>query len=236
MVAVTHNIALQTKLSASPVPQNVTMNEAAGIPETFFTVWHNVFQRGGLTSGDWFLVHGGTSGIGVTAIQVAKAFGANVITTAGSEEKCATCRSLGADRAINYNTQDFVAAVKEATNKRGVDVILDMIGGDYIEKNIKCLADDGRLVNIAYQKGSQATIDFLRVLLTRLTLTGSTLRIRPTQIKAQIAQEVRGKVIPLIADGKIKVVIDSTFKLEEANKAHARMDEGSHIGKIILTV
>ncbi len=219
-----------------PVPQNISMTEAAGIPETFFTVWHNVYQRGGLKSGEWFLVHGGTSGIGVTAIQVAKAFGANVITTAGSQEKCAACEALGADRTINYKEEDFLDVVKSVTNKRGVDVILDMVGGDYIEKNIKCLADDGRLVNIAYQKGSKATIDFIRVLLKRLTITGSTLRIRPTEIKAQIAKEIQEKVIPLVANGTIKVPIDSTFELKDAAKAHARMDEGCHIGKIILTI
>ena len=219
-----------------PVPDTLSMKEAAGIPETFLTVWHNVFQRGQLSSGDWFLVHGGTSGIGVTAIQVAKAFGANVIATAGSQEKCDACTALGADVAINYRTQNYVDVVKEKTARRGVNVILDMVGGDYIEKNIKCLADDGRLVNIAYQNGSKASIDFLRVMLKRLTITGSTLRIRTDAVKAEIARNVREKVIPLVSNGTIKIPIDSTFDLKDAARAHAHMDEGNHVGKIILTV
>ncbi len=222
--------------SCLPVPQGLSMIEAAAVPETFFTVWHNVFERGALKEGEWFLVHGGTSGIGVTAIQLAKAFGAKVIATAGSAEKCAACVSLGADRAVNYREEDFVDVVKELTQKRGVNVILDMVGGDYIMRNIKCLADDGRLVNIAYQKGSKAEVDFLRVLLKRLTITGSTLRIRPTEIKAHIAQGVRDKVLPLLSDGRVKVIIDSTFPLKDVAQAHARLEEGSHIGKIVLKV
>jgi len=218
------------------VPANLSDEEAGGVPETFFTVWHNVFQRGALSSGEWFLVHGGTSGIGVTAIQLAKAFGAKVAATAGSDEKCATMKELGADIAINYRTQDFVDVLKEATGKKGVDVILDMVGGDYIAKNIKCLADDGRLVNIAYQKGSKAEIDFLRVMLKRLTITGSTMRIRTTDVKARIAAELSEYVMPLLADGRVKVIIDSTYPLTEASNAHARLDEGSHIGKVILKV
>ncbi|MEO1281347.1 MAG: NAD(P)H-quinone oxidoreductase [Pseudomonadota bacterium] len=219
-----------------PVPSGVSLTEAAGVPETFFTVWHNVFQRGALQSGEWFMVHGGTSGIGVTAIQLAKAFGATVVSTAGSDDKCDAMRELGCDHVINYRTQNFVDVVKEATAKRGVNVILDMVGGDYIANNIRCLADDGRLVNIAYQKGSKAEIDFLRVMLKRLTITGSTLRIRATDVKGKIASELKEYVVPLLVDGRVKVVMDSTFPLRDAAKAHARLEEGSHIGKVILTV
>ncbi|MDX2258554.1 MAG: NAD(P)H-quinone oxidoreductase [Hyphomicrobiaceae bacterium] len=219
-----------------PVPAGLAISAAAGVPETFFTVWHNVFQRGRLAAGEWFLIHGGTSGIGVTAIQLAKAFGARVIATAGSPEKCEACRALGADVAVDYRTSDFLDAVKEATAKRGVAVILDMVGGAYIAKNIAALADDGRLVNIAYQAGSKAEVDFLRVMLKRLTITGSTLRIRPNEVKAAIARDIGEHVLPLLADGRVKVVIDSTFPLAEAARAHARLDEGAHIGKVILTV
>ncbi len=219
-----------------PVPAGLSMEEAAGVPETFFTVWHNVFERGALKSGEWFLIHGGTSGIGVTAIQLAKTFGARVIATAGSAAKCAACVELGADRAVNYREEDFVDVVKEATSKRGVDVILDMVGGDYIARNIRSLADDGRMVNIAYQSGSKAEIDFLRVMLKRLTITGSTLRIRSTEVKAGIARAIREKVFPMLSDGRIKVVIDSTFALSDVAEAHTRMDAGAHIGKIILKV
>ncbi|MGH1418682.1 MAG: NAD(P)H-quinone oxidoreductase [Hyphomicrobiaceae bacterium] len=222
--------------SCLPVPSNLSMIEAAGIPETFFTVWHNVFERGQLQANEWFLVHGGTSGIGVTAIQLAKAFGAKVLATAGSAEKCAACLELGADRAINYHDEDFVAVVKDVTAKRGVNVILDMVGGDYIARNIKCLADDGRMVNIAYQKGSKAEIDFLRVMLKRLTITGSTLRIRSQQVKAGIARALEEYASPLLTNGRVKVVVDSTYSLADVQKAHARMDAGQHIGKIILKV
>ena len=211
------------------------MVDAAAIPEGFFTVWHNVFERGGLQPGNWFLVHGGTSGIGTAAIQLATAFGAKVITTAGSPEKCAVCRDLGAVRAVDYKTEDFAEAVKAETGGRGVDVILDMIGGDYVERNIRSLADDGRLVNIAFQGGSKVTIDMMRVMLKRLTLTGSTLRIRPSAVKAAIARQVEEKALPLVAEGRVKVVIDRTFPLRDAAAAHARMDE-AHIGKIVLTV
>lgn len=219
-----------------PIPAGLSMIEAAGLPETFFTVWHNVFQRGDLKSGEWFMIHGGTSGIGVAAIQLAKAFGAKVIATAGSDEKCQACRDLGADVAVNYRTEDFVEAAKQATGNAGVDVILDMVGGDYIARNIKSLGDDGRLVNIAYQKGSKAEIDFLRVMLKRLTITGSTLRIRPTEVKGEIAAGLEQHALPKLAEGKVKIVIDGTFPLSEAAKAHARMDEGAHIGKVILTL
>jgi NADPH2:quinone reductase len=224
------------EVSCLPVPAGLSMIEAAAIPETFFTVWHNVFQRGGLNPGESFLVHGGTSGIGVTAIQLAKAFGAKVFATAGSAEKCEACRKLGADVAIDYKTQDFAEVIKAETQGRGVDVILDMVGGDYIDKNVRSLADDGRLVNIAYQKGSTATIDFMRVMLKRLTLTGSTLRIRSKEVKAGIAAEVAANALPLVASGKVKVPVDSTFPLLEAGKAQARMEESAHIGKIVLTV
>jgi NADPH2:quinone reductase len=214
----------------------LSFEQAAALPETFFTVWHNVFERGALQPGESFLVHGGTSGIGVTAIQLAKAFGAKVYATAGSTEKCAACTGLGADRAINYATEDFADVIKAETAGKGVDVILDMVGGDYIERNIKSLADDGRMVNIAYQKGSSATIDFMRVMLKRLTITGSTLRIRSTGVKEQIARAVEMKVMPLVIDGKIQIPIDSTFALADAAAAHARMESSQHIGKIVLKV
>ncbi|HEY8194409.1 MAG TPA: NAD(P)H-quinone oxidoreductase [Hyphomicrobium sp.] len=217
-------------------PESLSFDEAAAIPETFFTVWHNVFERGGLKAGETFLVHGGTGGIGVTAIQLAKAFGARVITTVGSDEKCAAARALGADVAINYRTQDFAQVIKSETGGRGVDVILDMVGGDYIEKNIRALADDGRLVNIAFQQGSTATIDFMRVMLKRLTITGSTLRIRTVDVKGRIARAIEERVLPLVVAGKIKVPIDSTFPLARAAEAHALMESSAHIGKIVLRV
>jgi putative PIG3 family NAD(P)H quinone oxidoreductase len=221
--------------SCLPVPAGLAMSAAAGIPEAFFTVWHNVFERGGLKPGEWLLVHGGTSGIGVTAIQLAHAFGAKVMATAGTPAKCEVCRELGATRAVDYTAEDFVEVVKAETGGRGVDVILDMVGGDYVERNIRSLADDGRLVNIAFQKGSKVTIDMMRVMLKRLTLTGSTLRIRSNEVKAAIARAVGEKVLPLIAEGRVRVVIDATFPLAEAAKAHARLEE-SHIGKVILTL
>ena len=219
-----------------PVPDALSIEEAAAVPETFFTVWHNVFERGGLKSGEWFLVHGGTSGIGVAAIQLAKAAGAHVIATAGSVEKCTACSELGADKAVNYRAEDFVAAVKAATAGRGVDVILDMVGGDYVERNLRSLADDGRLVNIGYQAGSVVRLDMMRVMLKRLTLTGSTLRIRPTEVKAAIARAVETNVLPMLADGRIKVVLDRAYPLSEAAEAHRRMETSAHIGKIVLRV
>lgn len=219
-----------------PIPTGLSMVEAAAIPETFFTVWHNVFERAALKSGEWFMIHGGTSGIGVTAIQLAKAFGAKVIATAGSPDKCAACTSLGADRAVDYRAEDFVDVVKDVTDKRGVDVILDMVGGDYIERNIRSLGDDGRLVYIAFLKGSKVEVDLMRVMLKRLTITGSTLRIRPTEVKGRIARALEEKVVPLIAEGKIRVVIDSSFPLEDVAKAHERLEAGQHIGKIVLTM
>lgn len=218
------------------VPPGISINEAAAIPETFFTVWHNVFERGALRSGETFVVHGGTSGIGVTAIQLAKAFGARVFATAGSTEKCAACLALGADVAIDYTREDFAAVIKDKTDGKGADVILDMVGGDYIDRNIRSLADDGRLVNIAYQKGSTATVDFMRVMLKRLTITGSTLRVRTAAVKAGIAARVAAEALPLVAAGKVKIPVDSTYPLAEAAAAHTRMEASQHIGKIVLTV
>jgi len=218
-----------------PIPAGLDMVEAAAIPEGFFTVWHNVFERGGLKEGEWFLMHGGTSGIGVVAIQLARAFGAKVITTVGSADKCAACLKLGATRAVDYTREDFVEVVKAETEGRGVNVILDIVGGDYVERNIRSLAEDGRLVNIAFQKGSKVTIDLIRVMLKRLTLTGSTLRIRSEDVKARIARAVEDKALPLIADGQVKILVDSTFPLSEAAKAHERMDQ-SHIGKIVIKI
>jgi NADPH2:quinone reductase len=228
--------ALAEEPATLQIPDGVSMVEAAAIPETFFTVWHNVFERGALKSGEWLLVHGGTSGIGVTAIQLGRAFGAKVMATAGSPQKCEACVALGAHRAIDYTQEDFVEVVKAETEGRGVDVILDIVGGDYIERNIRSLAEDGRLVNIGYQAGSKVTIDMVRVMVKRLTLTGSTLRIRTTAIKGAIARAVELHALPLIANGKVKVVIDSTFPLSQAAEAHARMETSQHIGKIVLTM
>ncbi|HOV04647.1 MAG TPA: NAD(P)H-quinone oxidoreductase, partial [Kaistiaceae bacterium] len=222
--------------NALSIPAGLSMAEAAAIPETFFTVWHNVFERGRLLAGERFLVHGGTSGIGTTAIQLAKAFGAEVFTTAGSAAKCEAARKLGADHAIDYNTEDFVEAIKAATGKRGVDVILDMVGGDYIERNYTAAAEDGRIVQIAFLNGAIAEVDFRRLMLKRLTHTGSTLRARPTGVKAGIARALEEKVWPLVEAGKVRPVMDSTFPLAEAAAAHARIDDSGHIGKIVLTV
>ncbi|MDX2307805.1 MAG: NAD(P)H-quinone oxidoreductase [Hyphomicrobium sp.] len=222
--------------SVLEIPAQLGDIEAACLPETAFTVWHNVFERGGLKSGEWFLVHGGTSGIGVMAIQLAKAFGARVMTTAGSDEKCAAAKALGADIAVNYRTADYGDVAKEATGGRGIDVILDMVGGDYIDKNIRALADDGRLVNIGFQSGSKASLDLMRVMLKRLTLTGSTLRIRSSDVKARIAGAVGTNVLPLVADGRLKVPVDSVFAIADAASAHRRMESSQHIGKIALRV
>jgi NADPH2:quinone reductase len=221
---------------ALPVPVGLTLVEAAAIPETFFTVWHNVFQRGGLKAGETLLVHGGSSGIGTAAIQLAKAFGARAIATAGSDEKCQACRRLGADACINYKTDDFVAGTKAATAGKGADVILDMIGGDYVERNYEAAAIEGRLVQIAVQRGAKASIDLLRIMLKRLTHTGSTLRARSVEDKAAIARAVEEHVLPLIAKGTVRPLIDSTFPLAEAGRAQARMESGAHIGKIVLTL
>ena len=217
------------------VPQNLSMVEAAAVPETFFTVWHNVFERGALKSGETLLVHGGTSGIGTTAIQLAKAFGATVITTAGSAEKCDAARKLGADVAVNYKTEDFVAITKDATAGKGADVILDMIGGDYIERNYEAAAVEGRIVQIAFQGSPKATVNFTRIMLKRLHHTGSTLRSRSVEDKSAIAAAIEVKLLPLIAAGNVKPVMDSRFPLREAASAHARMESSAHIGKIVLT-
>lgn len=222
--------------NALPIPQGLTMAEAAGVPETFFTVWTNVFERGHLKPGESLLVHGGSSGIGTTAIQIASQLGATVYATAGSADKCAACEQLGAARAINYREEDFVEVLKQATGKKGVDVILDMVGGDYIQRNIKAAARDGRIVNIAYLNGSKAEVDFMMVMLKRLTLTGSTLRIRPTADKAAIAAALRETVWPLIEDGKVKPQLFRTFPLTQADEAHALMETSAHIGKIVLEV
>ena len=219
-----------------PVPAGLALAEAAAIPETVFTVWHNTFERGKLTAGETLLVHGGSSGIGTTAIQLAKAFGARVIVTAGTAEKCAACRKLGADVAVNYNTEDFVAATKAATGEKGADVILDMVGGDYIERNYEAAAVDGRIVQIAVQAGAKATINAARLMLKRLVHTGSTLRARSVADKGAIARAVEAQVLPLIVSGRVKPVIDSTFPLAQASAAHARMESSQHIGKIVLTV
>ena len=222
--------------NALPVPASLSLIEAAAVPETFFTVWHNVFERGRLKSGETLLVHGGSSGIGTTAIQLAKAFGARVITTAGSAEKCEACRKLGADVAVNYRSEDFVAATKTATGGKGAEVILDMVGGDYIARNYEAAGVDGRIVQIAFQGSSRANVDFLRIMLKRLTHTGSTLRARAVADKASIARALETNVWPLIAAGKVKPVIYRTFPLREAAAAHALMETSTHIGKIVLTV
>ena len=221
--------------NALPLPDGLSMVEAAALPETFFTVWNNVFWRGGLKAGEWILVHGGTSGIGTTAIMLAKAFGAKVIATAGSDEKCDACRGLGADFAVNYRTTDFVEAVKQATDGHGADVVLDIIAGSYVERNWQAAAVEGRILQVSVLEGP-ATVDFRRLMMKRLTHTGSTLRIRDVAFKAAIARELEEKVWPLIAEGRIKPVIDSTFPLIEAAAAHARMESSAHIGKIVLTV
>jgi NADPH2:quinone reductase len=219
-----------------PIPKGVSMVEAGGVPETYFTVWNNVFERGALEAGDWFMVHGGTSGIGTTAIQLAKAFGARVITTAGSADKCQVCRDLGADHAINYKTDDFVAVVKEVTGGHGVDVTLDMVGGDYTEKNIIAAAEDGRIVQIATLAGPTSTITLPRLMMKRLSLTGSTLRPRTREVKARFARALEKKVWPLLDAGRIKIVMDSTYPLSDAAGAHRRMETSQHVGKIVLTV
>jgi putative PIG3 family NAD(P)H quinone oxidoreductase len=222
--------------TALPVPKGFSYVEAAALPETFMTVWHNVFERGALKSGDTFLVHGGSSGIGTTAIMLAKQFGATVIATAGSPEKCEACRKLGADVAIDYNKEDFVAGTKEATGKKGANLILDMIGGDYVDRNFEAAAVEGRIVQIATQKGTKVTADLRRLMLKRLTLTGSTLRARPVSDKAEIARALEAKVWPLLEAGKVRPVIDSTFPLAKASEAHARMETSLHIDKIMLEV
>lgn len=219
--------------NALPVPAGLSMTEAAALPETFFTVWSNVFDRGQLKAGETLLVHGGTSGIGTTAIQLGKAFGANVVVTAGSDEKCAFCTNLGADLAVNYRTTDFVAAVKEFAG--GADVILDMVGGDYVERNYRAAAEDARIVQIAMIDGARADIPLWPLMRKRLTHTGSTLRPRSAAFKAAIAAALEQRVWPLIESGAIHPVIDSTFPLRNAAEAHRRIEDNDHIGKIVLT-
>ncbi len=222
--------------NALSVPAALTMVEAAAIPETFFTVWHNVFERGALQKGETLLVHGGASGIGTTAIQLASKFGAYVIVTAGSDEKCAALLKLGADRAINYKTQEFVAAVKEATEGKGADVILDMVGGSYISRNYDAAAMDGRIVQIAFLLGARVEADFSKLMMKRLTHTGSTLRARPLAFKAHLAAELEAKVWPLLQSRAVVPMIDMIYPLKDAWRAHERMEESLHIGKIMLDV
>lgn len=227
---------LATAALCLPIPDEFTFVQAAALPETFFTVWSNLFDRAQLLRGEILFVHGGSSGIGTTAIQLATAFGANVIITAGSQEKCDRCLKLGASVAINYREHDFVEAVLQATEKKGVNVILDMMGGDYLPRNLECLDFDGRLVQIALQNGVKAHINLLPILLKRLTLTGSTLRARDDDFKARIAQQLYKNVWSLLATGQIQPIIHTTFSLAEANQAHALMESSQHIGKIILEI
>ena len=230
------NYCLAAATLCLPIPENLSFIEAAALPETFFTVWSNVFDRARLQAGETLLVHGGRSGIGTTAIQLAKAFHAQVIVTAGSNAKCRFCLELGARAAINYKEQDFVAEIDRLTGGKGVDVILDMIGGDYFPRNLRCMANDARLVQIAIQNGPKADINLLPIMLKRLTITGSTLRARDDAFKADIARKLLHKVWPLLASGAIKPVIHSTFALAEAAAAHELMESSQHIGKIILEV
>ena len=217
-----------------PIPESLDLVDAAALPETCFTVWHNLFERAELKAGEWLLVHGGSSGIGTTAIQMATAMGVNVITTAGSEEKCAVCEELGAVKAVNYNRQDFVEVCQELTGS-GVNVILDMVGGDYMQRNFNACAPQARIVSIAFLRGSKTELDLLPLMLKQIVLTGSTLRAQPLENKARIAAGVESQVWPLIAEGKFKPVVHSRFSLAEADKGHALMESSQHIGKIILT-
>jgi putative PIG3 family NAD(P)H quinone oxidoreductase len=217
-------------------PPKVSLADAAGVPENYFTVWYNLVERVGLKAGESVLIHGGSSGIGLAAIQLAKALGATVITTAGSEDKVAFCLGIGADHAIDYKTQDFVAEVARITGKRGVDVVLDMVGGDYIEKNLRALASDGRLSIIAFQKGSRVEVDWVTIMAKRLTVTGSTMRRSPFARKTELAASLQSKVWPLFDAGKVRVVVDSTYPLAAVAEAHRRLETSRHIGKILLEV
>ncbi|HEY4204631.1 MAG TPA: NAD(P)H-quinone oxidoreductase [Xanthobacteraceae bacterium] len=221
---------------AMTVPDALSMTEAGATPETLMTVWHNVFERGGLKAGETLLIHGGSSGIGTMAIQLAKAFGAKVIVTVGSQDKADACLKLGADHAINYKSEDFVARTREITGKAGVNLILDMVGGDYIEKNYDAAAMDGRIVQIAFLGGPKATVNFAKLMTKRLHHTGSTLRPRSAEDKAAMVNAIETKVMPLIRDGKVKPLMDSSFPLRDAVKAHQRMETSQHIGKIVLTI
>lgn len=219
-----------------PIPSSFDFMQAAALPETFFTVWSNLFDRAQLKSNETLLIHGGSSGIGTTAIQLAKAFGAKVFITAGTAEKCAFCTKLGADTAINYKTNDFVIEINNQTENKGVDVILDIIGGDYFPRNLKCMGFDARLLQIAIQNGAKTEINLLPIMLKRLTITGSTLRARSNYFKSKIAEQLLKQVWPMLESGKIKPVIDTIFPLADANKAHQLMESSQHIGKIILAV
>ena len=219
-----------------PIPEKWTMLEAASLPETFFTVWSNVFERGKLTGNETLLVQGGSSGIGAAAIQIATALGHRVFATAGSDEKCRACEDLGAVRAINYRTEDFVEVVKSLTAGKGVDVILDMVAGDYVPREIDCMAEEGRLIFIATLGGNSAKLNFSKIMMRRLTITGSTLRPRPIAFKGAVATQLQTRIWPLLAAGKIKPVIFKTFPLEQAAQAHALMESSTHIGKIMLTM
>ncbi|AYD03843.1 NAD(P)H-quinone oxidoreductase [Neorhizobium sp. NCHU2750] len=222
--------------AALPIPAGMSFVEAGAFPETYFTVWSNVFERAGLKAGETLLIHGGTSGIGTTALKLAKAIGAKVIVTAGSDEKCRACVELGADAAINYRSEDFVVRSRELTGGRGPDVILDMVGGDYMQRNIDAIAVDGRIAQIAFQQGSKAELDLLPLLMKRITLTGSTLRARPIEMKAKLAAALEANVLPLLAKPEARPLIDSTFAFDRVADAHARMDGGSHTGKIVLVM
>lgn len=219
-----------------PIPSGLDFIQAAAIPETFFTVWSNIFDRAQLKAGETLLIHGGSSGIGTAAIQLAKSMGAKVFITAGSDKKCIFCKQLGADATINYKTQDFTIEIAQLTENKGVDIILDMIGGDYLARNIKCMGFDGRLIQIALQNGAKTEINLLPIMLKRLTITGSTLRARSNTFKSKIAKQLLKQIWPLLESGKIKTIIDHTFPLEKADKAHRLMESSEHIGKIILTI
>ena len=221
---------------AIAIPEGMGFVQAGAVPETYFTVWSNVFERAGLVAGETLLIHGGTSGIGSTAIQLAKARGAKVIATAGTDEKCAACVAMGADAAINYRTQDFVAEGRRLTDGRGPEVVIDMVGAPYFQRNLDLVAVDGRIAQIAFQQGSRADLDLGPLLFKRLTLTGSTLRARPVEMKARLARALETNVLPLLADGVARPIIDSVFAFADVAKAHARMDGGNHVGKIVLAM
>jgi putative PIG3 family NAD(P)H quinone oxidoreductase len=228
--------AIVQEASALPIPDAMSFVEAGAFPETYFTVWSNVFERAGLKRGETLLIHGGTSGIGTTALKLAKAFGATVIVTAGSAEKCQACLDLGADGAIDYRREDFVARSKELTEGRGPDVILDMVGGSYIQRNLEAIAADGRIAQIAFQQGSKAELDLLPLLMKRVTMAGSTLRARPLEMKARLAAALEANVLPLLTQSAVRPLIDSEFAFDKVADAHARMDGGSHTGKIVLVM
>lgn len=228
--------AVAPEATALPIPEGVSFEQAAAFPETYFTVWSNVFERAELKKGETLLIHGGSSGIGTTALMLAKAFGARVIVTAGSPEKCTACLKLGADGAINYRTQDFVSVSRIMTEGRGPDVILDMVGGDYIARNLEAIAFDGRIAQIAFQTGYKAEVDFRLLRRKLVTLTGSSLRSQPLAMKAKLAAAVEEKVLPLLSQGQARPLIDSTFPIEKVADAHVRMDGGGHVGKIVLVM